>query len=175
MRRFLREQAANSESAETINDGYPVRERRKSEETSGASPLIHKPPTITFARLRAGRVLKFAGVGVTGVIINTSMLYVLSRWADLQLVAASALAVELAAISNYLLNDTWTFAARSPSLRKFAKFNTAALAGLVFNVLSVWVLTRLGLYFMVADLIGIAAAFTVNYAFSVRWVWAREA
>jgi putative flippase GtrA len=175
VRRFSREQATNSESAETINDGYSVRERRKTEETSGPSRLMHKPPIISFARLRAGRILKFAGVGVTGVIINTSMLYLLSRWAGLPLVAASAVAVELAAISNYLLNDTWTFASRSPSLRKFAKFNTAALAGLVLNVLSVWVLTRLGLYFLVADLIGIAAAFTVNYAFSVRWVWTREA
>jgi putative flippase GtrA len=175
VRRLLREQATNSESAETINDGYPVRESSEAEETSGASPLIHKPPITSFARLRKGRVLKFGCVGVTGVIINTSMLYVLSGWAGLPLVAASALAVELAAISNYLLNDTWTFATRSPSLRGFAKFNTAALAGLVLNVLIVWLLTRLGLYFLVADLIGIAAAFTVNYAFAVRWVWTREA
>jgi putative flippase GtrA len=175
VRRFLREQAANSDSAETINDGYPVRVRRKAEETSGASPLMHKPPIISFARRHTGRILRFAGVGVTGVIINTSMLYVLSRWAGLPLAAASAVAVELAAISNYLLNDTWTFATRSPSLRRFAKFNTAALAGLVLNVLIVLLLTRLGLYLLVADLIGIAAAFAANYAFSVRWVWTQEA
>jgi putative flippase GtrA len=175
VRRFMREQATNSESAETINDSYPVQERSEVEETSEASTLMHKPPITCFARLRKGRILKFAGVGVTGVIINTSILYVLSRWAALPLVAASTVAVELAAISNYLLNDTWTFALRSPSLRRFVKFNTAALGGLVLNVLSVWVLTRLELYFLVADLIGIAAAFTVNYAFSVRWVWAREA
>ena len=178
MRRFLREQATNSDSAETINDGYSVRVRRKAEETSGvsgSSPPTTQPPIMCLARLRTSRLVKFAGVGITGVIINTSVLYMLSRWAGLPLVAASAVAVELAAISNYLLNDTWTFASRSPSLRGFAKFNTAALAGLVLNVLSVWVLTRLGLYFMVADLIGIAAAFAVNYAFSVRWVWAREA
>ena len=116
-----------------------------------------------------------AVVGGTGVIVNTSLLYVLSRWAGLPLVAASAVAVELAAISNYLLNDTWTFAARSPSLRRFAKFNTASLAGLALNVLSVWLLTRLGLNFLMADLIGIAAGFAANYAFSSRWVWAREA
>ena len=174
MRRFLREQATNSEWAETINDGYSVRERRKTEETCGASLLMHEPPIISMARLRTGRILKFAVVGITGVIINTLMLYVLSRRAGLPLVPASAVAVELAAISNYLLNDTWTFATRSPSLRRFAKFNTAALAGLVLNVLSVWVLTRLGLYFLVADLIGIAAGFAANYAFSVRWVWGQQ-
>jgi putative flippase GtrA len=175
VRRFLREQAANSESAETINGCCSVRECSEAEETSGANSLMNKPPVISLARHSTGRILKFAVVGGTGVIINTSVLYVLSRWAGLPLVAASALAVELAAISNYLLNDTWTFAVRSPSLRRFAKFNTASLAGLALNVLGVWLLTRLGLYFLAADLIGIAAGFAANYAFSVGWVWVREA
>jgi putative flippase GtrA len=172
--RFLRMQATNSESAETINHGCPVRECSEAEETSGASPMMHKPSIISFARLSTSRILRFAVVGGTGVIINTSVLYLLSRWAGLPLVAATAVAVELAAISNYLLNDTWTFAARSPSLRRFAKFNTASLAGLALNVLSVWLLTRLGVYFLVADLIGIAAGFAANYAFSVRWVWGQQ-
>jgi putative flippase GtrA len=164
----------NSESAETINDGFPVRKCSEAKQASESSLPMNKPPIISFARLSTARIFRFAVVGGTGVIINTSVLYVLSRWAGLPLLAASALAVELAAISNYLLNDTWTFAARSPSLGRFVKFNTAALAGLVLNVLIVWLLTRLGLYFMAADLIGIAVAFTANYAFSVRWVWGQQ-
>ena len=175
MRRFLREQVTNSKSAETIIGGSPVRERSKAEDISGASPQMNKLQTISSAFFSTGSVLKFAVVGGTGVIINTLVLYVLSRWAGLPLLAASALAVEFAAISNYLLNDTWTFAVRSPSLGRFAKFNTASLAGLALNVLSVWLLTRLGLYFLAADLIGIAAGFAANYAFSVGWVWGREA
>ena len=135
---------------------------------------MNKPPIISLPRLRASRALKFAVVGGTGVIVNASVLY-LASWAGLSLVVASVLAVELAAISNYLLNDTWTFAARSRSLRRFAKFNTASIVGLALNVLSVLVLTRLGLYLLVADLIGIAVGFAANYALSVRWVWAREA
>jgi putative flippase GtrA len=135
---------------------------------------MNKPPVISSARAETGRVLKFAIVGGTGVAVNTAALYMLSRWAGLQLVAASVLAVELAAISNYLFNDTWTFAIRSPSLGRFAKFNLASLVGLALNVLGVWLLTRLGLYFLIANFIGIAAGFATNYAFSVRWVWARE-
>jgi putative flippase GtrA len=174
VRRFLREQAMNSESALAIDGGFPVRDCSEAEQTSGPSLPMNKPPIISFARLRTARIFRFAVVGGTGVIINTSVLYVLSRWAGLPLVAASALAVELAAISNYLLNDTWTFAARSRSLGRFVKFNTASLAGLALNVLSVWLLTRLGLYFLVANLIGIAAGFAANYACSVRWVWGQH-
>jgi putative flippase GtrA len=137
--------------------------------------LMSQLLVMNLARLKTVRIFKFAVVGGAGVIINTSVLYLLSRCAGLPLVVASVLAVELAAIANYLLNDTWTFAVRSPSLRRFVKFNTASLAGLALNVLSVLVLTRLGFYFLVADLMGIAAGFAANYALSVRWVWVREA
>jgi putative flippase GtrA len=142
---------------------------------SRATPHMNKSPVITFSGASTRRALKFAVVGGAGIVINTSALYVFSRWARLPLVLASVLAVELAAIGNYLLNDTWTFAVRSPSIRRFAKFNAAALLGLALNVLSVWLLTGLGLYFLAADLIGIAAGFAANYALSVRWVWGREA
>jgi putative flippase GtrA len=36
-------------------------------------------------------------------------------------------------------------------------------------------LTRLGLYLLATDLIGVAVGFVVNYLFSVLWVWGRVA
>jgi len=126
-------------------------------------------------RNRVGRLTKFVVVGGVGTAINTAALLLLSRWAGLPLAAASALAVELAAVSNYLLNDSWTFATRAPTLRRFAKFNIAALMGLALNVFCVWLLVRLGLFFLTANLVGIMAGCTVNYAFSVSWVWGRAA
>ena len=73
------------------------------------------------------QVIKFVVIGVIGTAINTVVLYLLSWWAGLPLAVDSALAVELAAISNYLLNDSWTLAARTPTFRRFAKFNVAVL------------------------------------------------
>jgi len=122
-------------------------------------------------RARGARILKFACVGLIGVGINTGALYVLSRWLDLPLVAASAIAVELAVISNYLLNARWTFATSVASFGRFAKFNLASLLGLGLNVMVVWLLVRLGIYFLAANLFGITAGFTSNYALSSIWVW----
>jgi putative flippase GtrA len=139
-----------------------------------ATQPMNKPPVISFVRAGRARVLKFAIVGGTGVVINTAALYALSRLAGLPIVAASVLAVEFAAISNYLLNDTWTFATRAPEFGRFAKFNVASLAGLALNVVCVWLFTRLGLYLLISNFIGIAAGFGSNYAFSVHWVWVRE-
>jgi putative flippase GtrA len=120
-------------------------------------------------------IAKFIVVGGSGAILNSAVLYALYRGLHMPLVAASALAVEVAVVSNYLLNDRWTFAARTPSLRRFAKFNASSLCGLAVNVLSVWFLTRMGLHFLVANLAGIAAAFAVNFTLSATWVWGRRA
>lgn len=122
-------------------------------------------------RVRVARMLKFACVGCIGVGINTGALYIFSRWVGLPLAAASALAVELAVIGNYLMNARWTFGSRVTSFRRFAKFNLASLLGLGLNVMIVWLVTRLGVYFLAANLLGITAGFASNYALSSIWVW----
>lgn len=124
-------------------------------------------------RARTSRILKFACVGCIGIVVNTVVLYILSRWLGLPLAASSAVAVELAIISNYVINDKWTFASRAISLRRFTKFNVAALSGLGVNVATVWLLTRLGMYFIAANLVGITLGFASNYALSSVWVWGR--
>jgi putative flippase GtrA len=119
-------------------------------------------------------IAKFVVVGGSGTVLNTAILYLLHQWLHVPLMAASAVAVEVAVVNNYLLHDRWTFATRSPSLRRFAKFNAASLGGLAVNVLVLWLLTRMGLHYLVANLIGIAAAFAVNCALSANWVWKGE-
>jgi putative flippase GtrA len=126
-------------------------------------------------RTKAGRLIKFGVVGASGAVLNTGVLYALYRLAGLPLLMASALAVELAVISNYLFNDRWTFAAPRHSCRVFAKFNAASLAGIGLNVLTVWLLVRSGVFFLAANLVGILISFASNYAFSVAWVWRRVA
>jgi putative flippase GtrA len=120
------------------------------------------------------QALKFAIVGGLGTVVNMTALYVLHRWAHLPLVMATALAVELAVVHNYLLNDRWTFGARAPTVRRFLKFNASVLGGLGVNVFVVWVLVRGGVHFLVANAFGIGAAFAVNFASSTGWVWGRQ-
>ncbi|AUA12871.1 MULTISPECIES: GtrA family protein [Streptomyces] len=121
-----------------------------------------------------GLALRFAVVGGGGVVVNTLVLYALYHWAGLPLLAASSIAVELAVVHNYLLNDRWTFAAGDPSLRRFIKFNITVLGGLGVNVLIVWTLVRTGMHLLLANCLGIAAAFAVNFASSTGWVWGRR-
>ena len=125
-------------------------------------------------RAKLGRPIRFCLVGATGTAINTAVVYVLYRGLGLPLLVSSAMAVELAVLTNYLLNDRFTFAARRPSFRRLAKFNITSLAGLSVNVMIVWLLVRHGVYFLAANFVGIAVAVVVNYTFSVTWVWRGE-
>lgn len=130
------------------------------------------PRRTDIAPRRRNGLAKFALVGASGAVVNSAVLYALHEWSHLPLLVASVLAVEAAVISNYLLNDRWTFAARNRSLRRFARFNLSSLGGLAVNVLAVSVLSRFGLHFLLANLIGIAAGFAANFALSSTWVWA---
>jgi dolichol-phosphate mannosyltransferase len=123
---------------------------------------------------KVGRAAKFTVVGFIGILISTGVLGLLSRRLGLPLVLSSGVAVELAVISNFLLNSGWTFASYA-SLSRFAKFNVASLAGLAVNAAGFWLLSRLGLYLLAAELIGVAVGLVVNYVFSVVWVWGRAA
>src|SRR5258708_23511932 len=121
-------------------------------------------------RAKLGRGVGFCLVGGTGTAINTTVLYSLARGLGLPLPVSSAMAVELAVLSNYLLNDRFTFAARRPSFTRLAKFNITSLARLGVNVTIILILARHGVYVLAANLVGIAAAVVANHPFRFSFV-----
>src|SRR5262249_38537164 len=105
-----------------------------------------------------------------GIAVNTITLFLLHGIARVPLLVASALAVEMAVLHNYLGNEVWTFRCR-PSVRRFAKFNLTALGALLVNVGAVQTLVAIGAFYLIANLVGIATAFAINLAISTTWIW----
>jgi len=115
---------------------------------------------------------KFLVVGGLGTLVNTAILVILYHYAHLALVAASALATELAIAHNYLWNNYWTFGRRGVSLRQFTRFNLVSLGGQCITVATLWVLVQhAGLHYVVANIVGIGLALVWNFAVNVRWTW----
>jgi dolichol-phosphate mannosyltransferase len=90
-----------------------------------------------------GRFIRFGLVGLTGVVVDMSMLYLLSdpTTLGLPLILSKLIAGEIAVCNNFLWNDAWTFADVSMQqqewyrrLKRFLKFNAICLVGLGFNV-----------------------------------------
>ena len=118
------------------------------------------------------RLSKFIMVGGTGVLVNSLALLILFQWARLPLPVASALSVELAIVNNFCWNDRWTFRRPQISLSRFVRFNLVSLGGLIITTGTLWMLVRhVGLYFLIANLLGIALATAWNFTASSWWAW----
>jgi dolichol-phosphate mannosyltransferase len=90
------------------------------------------------------RFLRFAAVGLSGVVVDMGLLFLLSDPTMLGwgLTRSKLIASELAIVNNFVWNDAWTFgdlAARQRGLRarlrRFGKFQLICLAGVVINTI----------------------------------------
>jgi dolichol-phosphate mannosyltransferase len=117
--------------------------------------------------------VKFAIVGGVGVVVNEGLLLALIA-AGLYLLLASVIAIEVSIITNFFMNDLWTFKDRRSGhiAVRLGKFNLLMLVGLVVNTAVLDAGT--GYFAMsaaVANLVGIAVAFVVRYLLSVKYAW----
>jgi dolichol-phosphate mannosyltransferase len=124
---------------------------------------------------RSKTFLKFLAVGASGVVVNLFSFTVLMLIGVSKFIA-SPLAIELSILSNFLLNNYWTFAGRDGG-------GKVHIRGLKFNIVSV---VALGvsystfLLLSVADpdgipqvhqLIGIVPATVINYFLNSYWTF----
>jgi dolichol-phosphate mannosyltransferase len=128
-----------------------------------------------------GRFIRFGLVGLSGVFVDMTVLYLLSDPTTLgfPLTRSKIIAGEVAILNNFLWNDIWTFADVSRAqrewrqrLKRFLKFNMICLAGLVLNVL----VLNLVFNFVirnryVANLIAIAVATVWNFWVNLKLSW----
>ena len=94
----------------------------------------------------------------------------------LRLFLASAVAVEIAIIARFLLNDSWTFRDRRDKSfrRRFVQSNVTSLASPLLSVVCVNLLTPLlGGSYQVANAIGVLLGLAWDWTWSSRVVWRR--
>jgi dolichol-phosphate mannosyltransferase len=127
------------------------------------------------------RFLRFGLVGLSGVFVDMTVLYLLSDPSTLGwgLTRSKIIASEVAIINNFLWNDAWTFGdiARQQRgwqkrLKRLLKFNLICLAGLILNVLLLNLLFNLfGINRYLANLIAIAAVTLWNFWVNLKLSW----
>jgi dolichol-phosphate mannosyltransferase len=125
------------------------------------------------------RLLRFCGVGFSGIFVNEGALQFFTEIGGLYYVYSSFLAVELAILSNFILNECWTFRDQSRQepnlmarLKRFVKFNVICATGASLNILTLWALTEwIGLHYLVSNLAGIGIAFLWNYGLNSHLTW----
>jgi putative flippase GtrA len=119
------------------------------------------------------RLSKFLVVGGTGIVVNNVALYTGYQLFRMPLAVASACAVTLAMLNNFLLNDRWTFSRSTLSFDRFIRFCLSSMGGLAIASFALWVLvTHFEVHYLAANLLGIGLGAATNYIVSVRWTWA---
>ncbi|HVL88176.1 MAG TPA: GtrA family protein [Candidatus Thermoplasmatota archaeon] len=129
------------------------------------------------AFLEAHRLLRFMLVGASGVGVNLAVLYTLTEFAGLYYLASGAVATQTAIVTNFLLNDAFTFHDRRSGLRagRFARYEVVNLGGLCINVAALFAFTELaGFPYMVSALFAVLCAFSFNYALNFHWTYGRR-
>jgi putative flippase GtrA len=125
-----------------------------------------------------GYMARFALVGGTGVLVNSGVLYVLVEGLHWHTLAAAAVATEAAIVSNFVLNDRWTFRlaeGRTTWFGRLWRYNLVAVGGLLISLAVLAALSMgLGVHYLLANLVGIAAATMWNYLINLRVTWTLE-
>jgi putative flippase GtrA len=124
------------------------------------------------------RWLKFNAVGAIGVIVQLMVLAVFRSWLKLDYLPATALAVELTVIHNFLWHERFTWPDR-PSVRRmqwFArmiKFNVSNGAiSLVGNIFLMSLLVgELKFNYLASNMVAIVSCSLVNFLLGDRFVF----
>ena len=124
----------------------------------------------------AGRFIKFAFVGSTGVVVNLGTLYILVERYGANLYATWVVAVLLSIFSNFVLNALITYSDRPVSgvlnyLRRLGTYYLLSLGAIVINFIIYHSVLSLGLHYLIAATAGILVATLINFAFASSVVW----
>ncbi|MBE9030885.1 glycosyltransferase [filamentous cyanobacterium LEGE 11480] len=131
-----------------------------------------------------GRFLRFGFVGLSGVVVDMAVLYLLHSAASplglaWGLTRSKIIASEVAILNNFCWNDRWTFkdlAGQQKSVgqwvKRFVKFNLICLLGLTLNVLILNLLFNLfGINAYVANLLAIVIVTFWNFWINLKLNW----
>ncbi len=173
---------------------YTFRERERGQSNFNFTEEVNYAKHLTrlaWAEDEIKRFIKFCLVGGSGVFVNFGFFWILTRFAGLGAnsgghldLIALAISIELSILTNFTLNELWTFRDRrigngSFILLRALKFNLVCGGGFLIQQAIYFLLTRpLGLseapFDLLALLIAIVIATSWNFTLSTHWTWAAK-
>jgi dolichol-phosphate mannosyltransferase len=131
--------------------------------------------------LPIGKFLRFCLVGLSGVFVDMTVLYLLSDPSTLGwgLTRSKTIAAEVAILNNFIWNDRWTFGDISSQqkgwrrrIKRFLKFNFICLFGLFLNIVILNILFNyFGINRYLANFISIAIVTFWNFLINWKLSW----
>jgi len=123
------------------------------------------------------RFISFSFVGISGIVVNSAILYYAKEYLYVPVSIASLIAIQIAIFNNFFWNHRFTWTDRE--MKGFSAIRT----GLIRFTLVSWIAGGLnwiillllhhyaGLYYMLANLIAILIASVLNYFLNDLWTF----
>lgn len=130
-----------------------------------------------FDRPAAARLWRFFVVGVLAAGLQSVLLWTFVEVGDLYYVVAAVVAIEVTILSQYVVNNAWTFEDRSndglwPFLRGLVRTNLVRGTAIPIQAgLLIVFVDALGLLYLWANLVAIFLSGFYRYALDARWTW----
>lgn len=121
-----------------------------------------------------GEALKFGLIGISGMLINLGILYVLTDFAGFFYLISGFIAFLVSVFWNFSFNKVWTFKEnyKHKTTSKFLKFFLVSGGGLVVNMFFLWFFTEVTeIYYMISQVLAIGIAFIVNFIGNKIWTF----
>jgi dolichol-phosphate mannosyltransferase len=152
--------------------GYSFNKRERGVSKLGFGVKIDYLKMIFFEYLKQyNTFIKFSIVGTLGVFINLLVLFMLVELVNFKPIIASIVAIEMSIVNNFLLNNKWTFNYDNFKFSRFLKFNMVSIGTLAVNLIVFALLLEFGVYYVLAQFVGIVFAFLLNFFVNVKWVF----
>ncbi|MEM2930424.1 MAG: glycosyltransferase family 2 protein [Thermoproteota archaeon] len=124
------------------------------------------------------RLISFVLVGLTGILVDESILWFLTEHLYLHYMFSATISAEASILSNFALNETFTFrdlvtdSSLKSVIKRVFEYNWTRIIGICLGLITLYVLTVfLGLHYLLANLAGIAVGLVWNYSTSISIVW----
>lgn len=136
--------------------------------------------TLSIGRFIPVRFFKFGLIGFSGIVVNESMVWAMINWVSLDEKSALLAGIETSIITNFILNNYWTFYEyRHRGIKKFLmgliSYNFISSIGVVITFsIAVFLMNNFGVNVYASNLAGILVATVWNYRINFQITWKRE-
>jgi dolichol-phosphate mannosyltransferase len=178
--KILLEVLVKGKPVRVVEVPYTFKERERGKSNLTAKEQINYLKHLyQLARYDGGikRFLKFCVVGASGTGVNLGLLALFVEIGGLNEILSVALSYEISIITNFILNDFWTFSdRRTPGWRSFLtrgyKFNLVSLVGWGINLAVFAIAFKIvEIQYILSEVLAIACAMLWNFFANVLWTW----
>ncbi len=123
------------------------------------------------------RFIRFGIVGGSGIVVNSAILWFLHERLGLSVALASPVAIAVAVVNNFILNNYWTWKQRRKTYKhrftyRLMRYFISTSGGAAINYLTLIALTLFfDVYYFWANIAGILVGSILNFFLAEYWVF----